>query len=218
MKFQLQTKIMKYYILLYSVLLIISNVSCKKDTQEKKVNILVSEYKTHTAIPVADVHVLEIGVNIFTSSATSSDVANLQTDINGICAIPESYFNNQEYSILITKDGFWRWDLDLASTSKPVTYELQRKSQLSVHLIQLHSYTDFPTLHMEVNGELPGYTITPFSNIRLPADSTFSMDVYGGQTNQVYWKIMGQSFDSLAGGTIPVVVLPTGTTNVEIKY
>jgi hypothetical protein len=217
-KFPNQIRAMKYYITLYSVVLILCNVSCKKETQEKKLNILVTEYKTHTPVPGANVHILDISLDVFNSSATSSTVENLQTDSNGICQIPESYFKNDTYSILITKDGFWRSDLDLSATIKPTTYELQRKSQLRVHLIQWNGYTDFPTLHMEINGELPGYTITPFSNIRLPADSTFSMDVYGGQTNQVNWKIMGQSFDSLAGGTVHVSVLPTGTTDMEIKY
>ena len=46
--------------------------------------------------------------------------------------------------------------------------------------------------------ELPGTTITPFLAIPLPSDSTFSMEVYGGQTNQVCWKIMTNLGDSLA--------------------
>ena len=205
----------------FSIVLFNWCISCKKDNQQSSqqmVNIQVTEYKSHTPVPGASVHILDISLNVFNSSATRSTVENLQTDSNGICPIPESYFNNSEYSILITKDGFWQSDLDLTATSKPTTYELQRKSQLRVHLIQINSYPDFPSLRMDIDGELPGYTITPFLNVPLPADSTFSMDVYGGQTNQVNWIIRDQSTDSLAGGTISVVVSPTGTTDMEIKY
>jgi len=220
--FHNQTKDMINHIArLLLLLLVVCSFSCNKENQKapgNKVNILVTEFKTNIPIQGATVFIVDIGLNIFSGSAVRSTTQILQTDSNGVCPIPESYFNDATYGILVSKDGYWQTDLDLFATSKPTSYELQRKSQLRVHLIQLNSYTDIPIFQMGINGELPGYTVTPFTSIRLPADSTFSLDVYGGQTNQVKWEIMGQSGDSLAGGTIPVDVLPTGITDVEIKY
>jgi hypothetical protein len=209
---------MKYFITLFSAVLIICNISCKKETLEKMVNIQVTEYKTHAPVPGANVYIVEISLDLFNGSAERTTLKTLQTDSNGICPIPESYFKDPVYNILIAKDNFWESILDLSDTSKPTTYELQRKSQLRIHLIQLNNYADNPTFHMDCSGELPGYTITAFSSVRLPADSTFSMYVYGGQTNQVSWKIMDQVGDSLAGATVPVVVPTTGITDMEIKY
>jgi hypothetical protein len=164
------------------------------------------------------VDILVISTDIFCACAVSSLVETLQTDANGICPIPESYFNNSIYGISIAKNNFWSSGSDLLISNKPTSYELQRKSQLRVHLIKSNSYTDFPIFYLNCSGELPGATITPFFAVPLPSDSTFSMDVYGGQTNQVRWKIMTNLGDSLAGGISPVDVLPTGITDMEIRY
>jgi len=206
---------------LFSIALFDCCISCKKDNQQVSqqiVNIHVEEYKSHAPVPDAHVDILVISTDIFCACAVSSLVETLQTDADGICPIPESYFNSSIYGISITKNNFWPSGSDLLISNKPTSYELQRKGQLRVHLIKSNSYTDSPIFYLNCSGELPGTTITPFLAIPLPTDSTFTMDAYGGQTNQVSWKIMTILGDSLTGGINPIDVLATGITDMEIRY
>lgn len=200
------------------VLLFVSGISCKKNSQsqEKKVNVLVTEYKSHAPVPGAEVDVDEISMGLFGTLLTN--LATLQTDADGICPVPESYFKDPTNTIVVLKDGFWHSDVDFTATTIPTAYELQRKSQLRVHLSQLNSYPDGTYFYMESDGELPDHIIAPFSRVLIPADSTFTIDVYGGQTNQVHWKVTDLFNDTLKFGNQPLIVAPSGFTDLEIKY
>jgi hypothetical protein len=210
----------KYNASLIVVLLFVSGFSCKKNSQsqEKKVNVLVTEYKSHAPVPGAEVDVDEISMDIFGGGALLTNLETLQTDADGICPVPESYFKDPTKTIVVLKDGFWHSDVDLSATTIPTTYELQRKSQLRVHLIQLNSYPNDTYFYIESDGELPDHIIAPFSRILIPADSTFTMDVYGGQTNQVHWKVTDLFNDTLKFGNQPLVLPPSGINDLEIKY
>jgi len=203
------------------VLLFICGISCNKQNQkapEKKVNITVTEYKTHAPVAGANVFLIQISLDIFNSSAITGEILSFQTDSNGICAVPETKFKDPTYAVKVMKDGFWTIQPDLFATSNATTYELQRENQIRLHLVQVNSYTDFLLFHLSIDGELPGNTLTPFIGYHMPADTTFLLDAFGGQTNHLNWLMRSQPGDSLAGGAISLDVLPTGTADLEIKY
>jgi hypothetical protein len=206
---------------LFSIVLFNSCISCKKDNQQvsqQMVNVQVREYKSYASIPGATIKVLQGGIDISCSCLIGTVILTRQTDADGICSIPETYLSGSGYSLSISKVNYWPAVSDFQS-SKPTIYQMQNKAQLRVHLIKNSNYPDHSIFQMNCTGEQPESTIVPFFNILLPTDSTFTMDVYGGQTNQVSWKIMDNlAADSLAGGNIPVEASRVGITDMQIKY
>jgi hypothetical protein len=206
---------------LFSIVLFNCCISCKKDNQQvsqQMVNIQVKEYKSHASIPEATVNVIQEGIDFSCFCLVVTDILTRETDVDGICPIPETYLSSSEYSISISKENYWPAISDFQS-SKSALFEMQNKAQLRVHLIKDCSYPDHSLFQMNCTGEQPESTIVPFFNVPLPTDSTSTMDVYGGQMNQVRWKIMDNlTVDSLAGGNIPVEVSRVGITDVQIRY
>jgi hypothetical protein len=207
--------------ILLTTLLIGVFVSCKKDNQETMeptVNVHVKEFKTEVPLPGAVIAVNAAGIDFTCSCTIETVVFAKQTDDQGICAIPDKYLSGSEYTLTVSKDNYWSVNSGAGST-KETSYELQVKAQLRLHVVKNNPYPDHSLFQLNCSGEKPESALVPFTKVLLPADTSFVMDAYGGQTNRVQWKILDNlGTDSLGGGTLPVEVARTGITDLQISY
>jgi hypothetical protein len=200
-------------------------ISCKKDSNKKMVNITVQESQTHIPVSDAGVDVYEIrmtppsagGVNLNCGCIYGSIVFSTHTDTNGICQIPDSYYSNSLYGLVVNKDSYYP-----AATNQNLnigaTYYLLRINQIRVHLIKENNFPDSSSFYLQVYDKLPRKPLVYLSLPSLPQDSTFLIPAYGGETNGIDWSIAKPYSATLANGTIQLDVPSTGITDLEIKY
>jgi hypothetical protein len=214
------------------ILLITFFISCsKKDSSQDtpKKNIQVLEYKTNLPIVGALVEYFTPCPGCAFQPAYNR-VFNKNTGYDGICEIPESIFNNDDYGILITppsppQDGTIRdydyWPTGSAGThSTATTYYIPTLGEERLHLIKNNAFPKGFYMDIKAAGELSSFQVIDIARVYgFPSDTSIDFYTYRIQTNTITWKIYDSTETEISGGGPIMIDFPkTGKKEVELKY
>jgi hypothetical protein len=213
-------------------LLILFFASCNKKNDpkpdEKKVTIIVAEYKTDAPIVDALVEYYKFCPSCMPPGGYSL-VFSAQTGYGGECEIPESIFINVSYGIVITPPAppqnpgidYYYWP-----TGSPADHSTSRKYFLTItgeekiHLIRTGQFPKGYYMELKARGEQASFQPIDIARVyAFPADTSFSFYTYRGQTNNITWNIY-DSTDAVisSGGPITIDFPRKGIQEIEIKY
>jgi hypothetical protein len=189
-------------------------VSCKKDNfDEGTTSIQVVAYKTGEGLGGVDVRIAQ-GINSPSCNCLVDQlVTTLQADNSGVCSIPNKYFRNADYRILL---GGKIWPVSSGFTaSKPVRYTAEYKAPIRLHLVHKEDFS-YVSMQLRCSGELPVDSYLPLPKGSFPRDSIIIITGYGGQRNVVEWTMWDKAAHQHVGRD--TVNVPDNGTTLSLLY
>ena len=181
------------------------------------IKIEVVEYKTN--LPVADATVIFFKLGSFDLYGCQCWLTTVfltkQTDESGYCLVTESDFNQATQGINISQGNYW----SVGSSKVQTKYELDFIGQVKLHLIKTNSYPDQSFIDVSCSGERITSSVGNGAFYTSIADSTYTFNAFGGQTNTISWKVYAPAGASILDSGFHKVDVPkSGITDVEIQY
>ena len=192
-------------------------LSCKKSVG-KLTTYTVTEYKSNNPIPGASVSFYTIGsFDLNCGCWTDQLQATKLTDQNGQCTLGDEEFTLSTTSISVDKDHYY--SSGSSSTPLETNYVLEPVGRIELHLARVNSYSGQIYMDMSINGERAriGTRLTEFP---APADSLIFVDGFGGETNNISYKIYDSTTSTVIfnSAQIPLAVSKSGSTLLGINY
>jgi hypothetical protein len=156
----------------------------------KMISFNIAGYKTSAPISGATVNLYTTdNFNLNCVCWTSRLYVSKQTNQNGSCQVTETAYNNAIKGTTIKKDNYCPVFTDPTATEN-TNFALDSVGHVNIHLIKTNTYSGNNRMAIDCRGErLTSETcIAPIYS--LTTDSLISFNVFGEQTNNIYWKFM----------------------------
>ncbi len=206
--------------------LIIISLSCSKSSSsssnEKDIEITVVEYKSNIPIASAIVEYYKPCASCSRWLGGYDRVFVTATSAGGFAEIPESIFNDPNYSITITPnsltENYWGFS-SIPDHTTQKKYELDLIADCNLHLVKTNSFPG--AYYIDILAKNERYTM---GNILarvygFPSDTTVAVQPFGGQKNYITWKFYDAADSVIStGGPLEVEVLRKGSPAIELQY
>jgi hypothetical protein len=204
--------------LFYSALIMMCYpiISCKKAVG-KLTTYTVTEYKSNKPIPGASVSFYTIGsLDLNCGCWTDQLQGTKLTDQNGNCTLGDEEYTLSTTKVFVSKDNYF--PDGSSSTPLQTNFALETMGQIQLDLVRTNAYTGRIFIDLNVGGELHSYN--PVGEFPAPVDSLIILSGYGGETNNISYRIYDSTGSTVifTSTPVPLQVSQSGTTNLKINY